>query len=127
MKKMVTIITLVAIMVGLISAVAQAHYVYIDYVSSSLSISGGRATAGGTVVAFDPNTVKIKVELEYRSSSNSNWAVYNSNVYSDTKSNVTRLTGSGSCSISSGYQYRAKVTGTVNGENAIAYSSVVSY
>lgn len=125
MKKMVTIITLVAMLVGFVSVVAQAEYTYIDYVTSGLSISGGKASAGGTVVAFDPNTIKIKIELEYRDSSSSPWSVYGT--WNDSKANTTRFTYTDGCSVSSGYQYRSKVTGTVNGENAIAYSSIVTY
>ena len=124
MKKTVTVIVLVAMLLGVFSAVAYARYTYIEKVIASISISGGSATVSGTVNAFDPNTIKINLVLE-RKPSGGSWSTYDS--WNDSKANVTRLSASGNCAVPSGYTYRAKVTGTVNGENAIAYSSEVQY
>ena len=124
MKKTVAIIVLAAMLVGLFGAVAYARYTYIDMVSASIAIVGGKATVDGTVSAFNQNTLNIVLVLE-RKPSGGTWSTYDS--WSASKANATRLSSSGSCTVPSGYSYRAKVTGTVNGESAVAYSGELQY
>lgn len=125
MKKTVVIIVLVAMLVGLYGTVALARYIYIDQVSASLAIVGGNATARGTIYAFDPNTITMKIELERKLTSGGSWSVYDN--WNFSAPNTTYYTDSGGCSVTSGYTYRTKVTGTVRGENAVAYSSEKIY
>jgi ABC-type transport system substrate-binding protein len=77
MKKVVSIIVLVAMLVGVfsIAAYANSRYLYILDGSASLTISGGTAQVSGSISTFNPNTINIKLELERKPSSGGSWDV----------------------------------------------------
>lgn len=94
------------------------RYTNIQSVTAYLSISGGKATAGGDVSAKATNNITVLVELQ-QLQSNGSWKTLDS--WSDSKKG-TFLSVTGSCSAPSGFTYRTKVTGTVAGETGYAYA-----
>jgi hypothetical protein len=67
----------------------------------------------------------MKIELERKPTSGGSFSVYDR--WTDSANNISRFTSSGSCSVSTGYTYRTKVTDTVNGEEVVTYSSEMKY
>lgn len=126
MKKSISIIVLVVMMVGLFSTVALARYTYISSVDANLGISGGTATVKGVANAFDSNYITVDLVLERKPSTGGSWSSFDS--WSDTSaSKVTRFTLTKSCTVQSGYIYRTKATGIVNGEKGTIYSDEIKY
>jgi len=126
MKKIVATLVLAFMMVGVFSSAAFARYLYIERVVATISISGGRATCGGTVSTFDPNVISMKIELEQKPISGGSWSVHSTWNYTSAP-NVTRYSNTGSASVPTGFVYRTKITATVRGETATAYSGEIRH
>ena len=97
----------------------EPMYVGITSASCRLSISSGTATSTGSVSLKSGYSAKLTLSLQRRKDSNSSWT------------SVNTWTGSGSrisksASVSSGYQYRAKLTAKIYKSNGTLAETVTA-
>jgi hypothetical protein len=99
----------------------SVQYVSLESVSSSLSISSGKATCKGVVIGASGKTCSVQVTLQKKSGSS--WL----NVKTWSATGSTACTASGAYAISKGTSYRVKVIGKCGSESDTKYSAVKSY
>jgi len=142
MKKAISgILVALILMLGTVSAHAaapaeadtnqpQTRWSYINTTTTTLSIVGGQAIFGGSIIGYYGITTKVIITLylEYKLASSSTWSPY----ANGSKSFDDYMGAYGkTVPVTSGYQYRVQAVYQAfsgkNSESTTSYSQVVTY